>query len=147
MKHLVQPNRWTCLPTSFAMACDCSLEKILEIIGHDGSEIAHPDLDEPYRRRSFHIQECIWAAAQLGFSITPFECYPQLAAMPGFEIPVSLRFNKHEVLSGFGVITGEGMKHRHAIAFEHGFGYDPNGTVIDLENQDVYTPETIWRFK
>lgn len=146
MRHVIQPNRWSCLPSSFAMACDQPLEMILKIIGHDGSYIEHPGLEEPYCRRAFHIQECIWAAHQLGFSVTPFECFPQLAAVPGFEIPVDMHFDKAKILAGFGVLTGQGRVCRHAIAFSYGVGYDPNGQTIDLQNHEDYEIETIWKF-
>lgn len=146
MKHLLQPNQWTCLPTSFAMAAGISLEEILEIIGHDGSEIVHQNLNEPYCRRTFHPQECIWAVYQKGFSVTPFEPISLLVAAPNYEITIEQKFDLDLIMSGFGAITGIGSSGvRHAIAYEDYVGYDPNGTVIDFENQD-FQVETIWKF-
>lgn len=148
MQHLIQPNRWTCTPTSFAMACDVSLEKILEIIGHDGSSIVHPHLREPFCRRSFHLQECIWAAYSLGFSITPFESFPVLAATEVDTLDLERPWNR-SILAGFGVLTGRGRTNRHAIAFNAYVGYDPNGTTVDLikhPDDRNYTIETVWKF-
>ena len=146
MRHLTQPNRWTCVPTSFAMAADVSLEKILEIIGHDGSAIVHPDLNEPWRRRAFHIQECIWAVRKLGFSVTPFEIFPQLAAAPHYEIAIERTWSWFEIMSGFGVVTGSTERNRHAVAFSDHMGYDPNGEQIDFGNQTKFAMDTIWHF-
>ena len=35
------------------------MEKIIELYGHDGSEILWPELSEPLKRRGFHWQETI----------------------------------------------------------------------------------------
>lgn len=59
MKLIIQPNHWTCLPTSVAMLLDKKLETVLDYIGHDGSEIAWPSKPEPQCRRAFHIQEIV----------------------------------------------------------------------------------------
>ena len=145
MKHLIQPNRWSCLPCSTAMACGVSVEKIYEIIGHDGSEIIHPILDEPFCRRAFHIQECIWAAWKLGFFVMPFEVSPRLAATPGYIIDIPIKFDMEEILTGWGIMTGEGKRGRHAIAYSAGVGYDPNGQIIDFGISD-FKVDTIWKF-
>jgi hypothetical protein len=128
------------------MACNVSVEKILELIGHLGSEIEWPELQEPFCRRTFHTQECIWAAHKLGFSVTPFELIPQLAADPEHIITIPRNFDIIELLKGWGVITGvvKASQKRHAIAYCESDGYDPNGILIDIENQ--FDIETIWSF-
>lgn len=120
------------------MACDRPLETFLELIGHDGSEIVHPNLNDPWCRRTFHVQECIWAAYKLGYACTPFELSPQLAAAENYIIPVDRKFDLEIILAGKGVMMGT-MPHgmRHAVGFDNGDVYDPNSRIIfDFENQD-----------
>jgi len=126
------------------MACGVSLEVILEIIGHDGSAIVWADLPEPKRRRSFHVQECIWAAVKLGFAVTPFEVSPQLAATPNHIVAVIPPWTEEELLRSRGVMTGVARGGRHAVAYENGMIYDPNGTTIDFQNHR-FSIETVWK--
>lgn len=130
------------------MACKVDLGMILEIIGHDGSCIVHPHLQEPKCRRTFHIQECIWAAYSLGFSVTPFESFPALAATETDYISIERPWPQG-ILAGFGVLTGHGRRTGHAIAFEDWIGYDPNGMIYDLRQHPDhrgFTIETVWKF-
>lgn len=73
MNMLLQSDAWSCLPTSFAMVLGIEPKTIYEMIGHDGSEIIHPQLKDPYRRRSFHIQEMINVCLKLGVIPTPLD--------------------------------------------------------------------------
>ena len=46
-----QPNRWSCMATAFAMALGIEVSKLIDSIGHDGSEIVEANLElEPLRR-------------------------------------------------------------------------------------------------
>ena len=47
MRLLRKPERWMCLPASFAMVLDLPLGDIFREIGHDGSQVVWPDLLEP----------------------------------------------------------------------------------------------------
>lgn len=136
MHHLIQPNRWSCLPTSFAMACNVPLEKILEIIGHDGSQIIWPELPEPKRRRTFHVQECIWAAWKLGFCVTTFEAAPQLAVSEYDVIELLTTYDYADLLSRKGVMTGIVNGNRHAVAYNDQVVYDPNGTIYKFKHHN-----------
>lgn len=64
MYNQVQPNAWSCLPTAFATATSIQVQEIIELIGHDGSEILFPALSEPKCRRAFHPQEVTKALLQ-----------------------------------------------------------------------------------
>lgn len=67
--ELKQPNGWSCLPTCLAMLTDIPYSKIIEIIGHDGSEIIYPTYKEPECRKAFELEEIKDAAFSLGFSL------------------------------------------------------------------------------
>ena len=130
-----QPNRWSCLPTAFAMALDIPVQTFLGYLGHDGSEVVFPTESEPACRRGFHVQKCIDVALRLGYAVTPIELFPQHA--PALDVtPVTITFGQPNerrfaafIDAGRGVITGVSGNHGHAVAYEHGYIYDPAGHV------------------
>lgn len=163
MKHLKNPNGWSCLPTSFAIALGVSVEDVLSIIGHDGSEITHPLLKEPQCRRGFHPQEMIKMCLCHGLSVTSVELYPQAASNSG-----KLRgvFNKQfdtggwtwfkqNLFKSIGVIQCKTMSGSgHAMAYEGKITYteihDPASGVFnfytadDAEKRDRFLV-SLWR--
>ncbi len=139
MKLQKSPNRWSCLPTSFAMALNVSVDAVVVQLGHDGSEIVWPSQPEPYRRRGFHVQELILLSWHLGYSVTPFEACPVSQSRPDaspIEIvlvePVAQRMSS--VMRGcVGVVTGE-TRLGQAHAWDGESCCDPNGTTYGIEN-------------
>ena len=132
MRHQVKPNRWSCMVTSFAMALGVTIQDLIGLIGHDGSEVAFPHLDEPTRRRGFHQQECIRAAWNLGFSVTPIEAYPVIASADGSQNCVVAfgdqnwdSFNRF-IRTTRGVLCCRTKKCHHAMAYDHGVVLDPD---------------------
>ncbi len=73
MKIQKQPNMWSCLPTAFAMVLDIPVNQVIQEIGHDGSEITWPELIEPFKRRSFHLQEMSKVCLSKNLNITVIE--------------------------------------------------------------------------
>jgi hypothetical protein len=129
MQLQIKPTRWTCVATAFAMALDVPVQAVFDEIGHDGSDILFADLQEPMRRRGHHIQECIWAALRLGHSVTPVELVPQIASDAGaFPLLDNCWPRFLSYLDRFqGVITGRNSRCWHAVAFNRGHIYDPDG--------------------
>lgn len=131
-------ERWQCLPTAFAMVMDVEQQAIYDFCGHDGSQVLWEDLDEPEKRRGFHIQEMIRFVCSKGNAVTPIEVLPILATRDGRR--VSIQFsnldgetnNVGQVVElmkiGKGVLecVSRGGK-RHAVAFGEGKIYDPDG--------------------
>jgi len=76
MLSVTNPNKWSCLPAAFAAALEVDITTILGILGHDGSEITHPDFDDPLCRRGFHPQELIKMCLQDGMLVTRVELLP-----------------------------------------------------------------------
>jgi hypothetical protein len=145
------PNNWSCLPTSFAMVLGVPVKDVIEMCGHDGSQYwwvptpEHPNsIPEPYGRRGFHIQEMIWVAYQLGYSVTPFEGRPQSKCWFREScIELSLDETRMKiVLVNNGVLTGMTLEgQRHAIAYIRHRAYDPSGRIKKLADFGV---ETFW---
>jgi hypothetical protein len=145
------PNGWSCLPTSFAMVLDLPVGRIIELLGHDGSEIVWPGEAEPYCRRSFHIQELVYLSWVLGYTVTEFEALPLSKGQPDAEpaalqMPVSAEVRMSSVMRGqLGVLAGRarsGM--RHAVAWDGFDCYDPNGTTYGI---DQFTLQAFWAIK
>lgn len=148
MIHQLQPNNWSCLLTSFAMAYDIPVADLTDLIGHDGSEIYWPHLSPPNNRRGFHVQECIMAGNALGYTITPFEPRPVLVSCDtGKPIPLAPDRWLEQFVSilsiSTGVLTGETAEGaRHAIATSMGKVFDPSGKITNLESFQI---QCYWR--
>jgi hypothetical protein len=158
MRLIAKPARWMCLPTAFAMALDIPLAAIFDEIGHDGSQIVEPDLPEPTCRRGFHPQELIDVCMAHGYAATRVELYPVLLAVPDggpytVAYPSSIggnwgRFTR-AIENSYGVIEGVGRHCNHAVAYDHGHIFDPDGcgypySRAACENRGFYT-QHLWR--
>lgn len=141
------PNKWSCLPTSFAMALDKEVQQVLSLVGHNGSEIIWPKLKEPYCRRSFHIQEMILISYALGYTCTPFEAIPvskPLGATEPYAIDIATPQGRMNDLlfDNYGVLIGLGKSGLpHAVAWDGYQIFDPNGTIYNISS---FTLETFW---
>jgi hypothetical protein len=149
MELQIKPNRWSCTPTAFAMVLGVPVSRLLEWTGHDGSEQLFAGLPQPACRRGHHIQELIEVCLRLGYSVTPIELFPQIAATPqrtgGLILPehraevvifgnspdVNWRRFDSAISTGRGVITGMGRNCGHAVAYDYGTIYDPDGRWYD----------------
>jgi hypothetical protein len=139
-----QPNRWSCLPTAFAIVLGIPVEKMIKELGHDGSEIIWPGLLEPYCRRSFHIQElidfCYWRHTHvIQFQAMPTSKPPLVGMVP---YPVQLKEETESrmktLMSRKGVITGVTKSGQtHAVAWNGEMVLDPNGTTYTLNDFSV----------
>lgn len=148
MNLQLSPNRWSCLPTAFAIALNIPVSDILNRIGHNGDTIVWPDLPEPQRRIGFHIQELIDVSYDLGYYVIQFQAMPhskgnyEVEAVP---IGTSPEVRLTKVMKHKGVITGTTLrKSRHAVAWDGEWVYDPNGDVYSIEN---FVIETFWMIK
>lgn len=141
-----QPNRWSCLLTSFSMVLDLPEGRLIEIIGHDGSEILWPDIPEPHCRRSFVIHELIRVAYVLGFRVHPTAA--RYFTMPDYNVDPKTFITPKEHLDEVmrrhdGVITGwtKPAKKRHAVAWNREMVFDPVGIKYCKED---FMPEVFW---
>lgn len=64
-----QANGWSCGITSLSMLLGESVESLAKRIGHDGSGIILPDLPDPYRRRTFHMNEFVDVCHDRGYTL------------------------------------------------------------------------------
>jgi hypothetical protein len=135
MKLQKQPNLWSCLPTSFAMAMNMEVEKLIQLIGHDGSEILFPDLEDPNGRKNFSPHEIILVALKLKYYVTsiPQEGILVYASNDDLIHHEELYKLSEEDLftimsTNSGVLTGENYHgRRHAVAWDGHMIHDPNG--------------------
>lgn len=74
MNHIRQPNGWTCQPAAFAMCMDCSLQAVLDAVGHDGSAINSLNATSViWTVECFTPAEMALAAYKLGYAVVEFE--------------------------------------------------------------------------
>lgn len=147
------------MATSFAMALGISVAEMIQLIGHDGSEIIGP-APEPAGRRGFHPQECISIAIENEIAVTEIELFPanqyedhkKVVVFPANAATLDgnwARFTSH-VKSSRGVIAGRNERGvGHAVAYENGFVIDPSGpsyffTQGACEQHHLYC-HNLWR--
>ena len=130
------PNNWSCIPTSFAMLFRVKVQKIFDILGHDGSEILWRGAPEPLCRRSFHVQEMIDVGIKLGYFTTVIEAQP-LLTIGGRTKAIETPYTIPDYMAWFpGVIMGIINQNRHAVAYDGYNIYDPNGTIYKYVKSD-----------
>ena len=136
MRIQIQPNRWSCLPTAFAIVCDMHVEELIRKIGHDGSSIKYKD-DRP--QIGFNIQEIIQTLCDR-FHITEV-CELDL----NYNTTNTLNINRKikelmETRSGVIAVEQPG-NFDHVLAWDHNSKkvIDPKGKVVTL-----FTPYIFW---
>ena len=139
MKLLTQPNRWTCLITAYAMVFDETIESMIKLIGHDGSEIIWQKQDEPKRRAGHTHHEMQYVARRLGYYLVDYK--PCFGYAPPGEIKLMTRAFREwvDVLATHeGVLSGsyQGRSNSHAVAWDKGLIYDPTGHVSRIDEFD-----------
>jgi hypothetical protein len=124
------------------MALDDDVDTLERIIGHDGSEIIHPELKSPGNRKGFHWQEIIDAALVLNHAVVPIEARPIQTATgtDSYEIKFNGFETTEERLLTYlehtkGVLAGVAPSgYWHAVAWDGEQVYDPQGRVYPLED-------------
>jgi hypothetical protein len=151
MKLQIKPYPWSCMVTAYAMAVGDTVRHMMDIIGHDGSEIIFPELEDPQCRRGHHVQECIRAAMHLGCYSTPIELLPAIASRgcaQVFQLPDCMELFDNKIRTSRGVLECTGRRFDHAVAFGYGTIYDPDGHSFSYsreicEARNLY-PYKLW---
>ena len=126
MHHILQPNRWSCLITSFAMVMETSVSELVKELGHDGSELVRPG-PEPLCRRGFHPQELIQICAHSrGYAVETLEPRPRFEDNIRVKVPF--------LMVGIGILLSE----RHAVAWDGDRILDPSGLVAPCRTYQQY---------
>lgn len=144
-----QLNNWSCLPTAFAIILNKPATKIIEAIGHDGSEILWPELGEPECRKGFHIQECIKTALYHGWGVIHLDINP---------IVIKNEFNEYSygddttfilgmLLSYSGVLLGKSFAKSHAVAWDYETQLCLDPKTGESYNKEHFHIETFLMFR
>lgn len=136
----ISPNAWSCLPTAFAMCLDVPTQKVIEAIGHDGSEVIFEDYPDPMCRRGFHTSEL------MDYCLRVHGLYVSL-------IPLSVRLWTKDNKAYHDLYKDENIDERlafylsnkravvleptHAIAYDGHELYDPRGYKRSLDSMRV----------
>lgn len=134
------------------MAVRVQVADMLDMIGHDGSEVVWPDLSDPHCRRGHHTQECLAASLMFGYAFTPM--LPTLVSAPSLHVepyftetilgvPTNERFDA-TVNHFTGVLCGQTNSGAgHAVAFDAGRIYDPDGFIYPYGDIN-FQPYQLW---
>ena len=145
------------------MVLDISVAEFFGHVGHDGSEIAFPMLPDPMARRGLHIQECIAACMTLGYAVTPIELFSVIQATPtndhepcqdlvvlfGDDEAANWHRFEETIKTSTGVLEGIGRRCLHAVAYDRGTIFDPDGdhypySLPACESRGFH-PRRVWR--
>lgn len=134
MIHLRQPNRWTCLPTSFAMVLNITFEEVMSNLCHDGSEIVRPSDPEPNNRKGFIPEEFIHVCDKHGFWCVP--CINTYYSEGEFTRGGPLTWILDMIDKYNGVMCGQlSVGKNHAVAWNQVEQrmYDPKGFIYPID--------------
>ncbi len=151
MELIKQPNSWSCTAAAAAMAFDCEIEDITERVGHNGNEIIHHGLRPPACFKGFHIQEIVDVGWTLGFSMTLIESAPSQTpdGVHIYDITKWSQFDNNQqrfecyIDNNQGILIGKAQNYWHAVAFEKGTIYDPQGRIYNIDDCDLFL-ESLW---
>lgn len=134
-------NRWSCLAKAFSYMLGVPLAELIAEIGHDGSQIIDASLPEPFKRRSFHIQEMIDAALRRGVSVTEIQRVPVSGTTSHIVYNMKVAPNRFtDYLSKYdGVIaTRTSSNVPHAMCVQHGVIFDPWTKIpMDVKESEI----------
>lgn len=139
---MLQPTLWSCWPTCLAIIAKKTPLDIMEIIGHDGSEIMSDGMVDPQGRRAFNDMEILYAAEKLGIHIMPFMPSIKMQACIGSDRVIERRFEKQFewVFNAYsGIVCGfrcRSPQMGHAVVWDHNreVFYDPVGSTLDRKD-------------
>jgi hypothetical protein len=124
-----------CAATAFAMVLNISVANFISLVGHDGSEIIFPKLDEPRNRRGHNIYDFINVALDYGLTATPLPLRPVIDSGCGFVHEMDSgdknweRFIR-QIHHSRGVIECSSLSTGHMVGYDHGTIFDPDGAVF-----------------
>ena len=146
------------------MVLDIPVADFFGLIGHDGSQIAFPVLPDPMARRGLHIQECIAACVRLGYAVTPIELFPvirptlanghaphkeDLVVLFGEDELANWKRFEQTIKTSTGVLEGIGRRCLHAVAYDRGTIFDPDGDQYAYSHPACesrgFHPRRAWR--
>ena len=138
--NLLKQSKPQCLLYSAAMLLDMNVEHIIKILGHDGLEIIN-NAESPYCYKGVHIQEIQTVANMQNMFLAPIQLHP-VSNIGNIYIPLEVvckmslgeRFEL-AIQGRKGVLIGKNtLDNGHAVAFDDGIVYDPNGIKYPIEN-------------
>ncbi len=139
---ILEPQPWSCLPIAVATALDIPFADLIKQIGHDGSELVYNDKT---MQRSFHVQECIDVATNMGVACVPIECHYALTPngleryIIGTEEEQLKRFQSYldKTERGFfeGMSMGKGPIKGHAVAWVNNRIVDSKGRTFKYKDR------------
>ncbi len=145
------------------MVLDIPVADFFGLAGHDGSQKAFPMLPDPMARRGLQIQECIAACLELGYAVTPIELFPvirptstnghepcqNLVVLLGDDESANWRRFEDTFEGSTGVLEGVGRRCLHAVAYDHGTIFDPDGDGHPYSRRACesrgFRPRRAWR--
>lgn len=128
MELIKGPHPWSCTGAAFAMCFDISWDRMVRMVGHDGSE---PNFYGDEDSRGFALQEMVLVGLQLGYAVINIELHPRITnKVGGVEKFITLQglddIKRMKSLMANRGVLGYG---NHAVAWDGEKVYDPRGYI------------------
>lgn len=129
------------------MLAETDLVCVLELFGHDGSQLIWPDLPEPKCRLGFAVNEMVMVAYRLDCDLIPV--IPEWPSRPDknsaeFLVKVDPVWVEEMYSTYDGILIGRSCsKNEHAVCWDHDRNLilDPNGTSYP---RSMFLTEQFW---
>lgn len=110
-------------------------DELISKIGHDGSEIIKPELDDPLCRRAFMLPEVVNACLKMGKPLLTIETRSPLTIDKDL---IMLSKDQVDLFLYDALLYGTVNEQAHAVHCQKRWIYDPNGTSYSVEEFDIY---------
>ena len=128
MRIQIKKHKAQCMLYAFAMVLDTDANTLIDILGHDGTEIVFPNYKEPQCYRGFHPAEMVHACHTLNYWCVgvPFDIYIGRSDAEIISLP------RPYDLSSL-------LKHHNGVLLSagHAYAWDKQGKVIDPDDGTI----------
>lgn len=124
-----QPNKATCLITSFAMALDVPVAQLIKLVGHDGLEVLP---EKVYRGHS--IWEMQWICYQYHRTCYEFAGKETHCVGRSYGTCVATPYTLEDLMPRH---RGVLVFYNHATAWDGTRVFDPNGTIYQASKTPI----------
>ena len=116
MKIQTKRHRAQCLIYAFATVLDIDAETLIDLVGHDGTEIVFPGYKVPLCCRGHHPAELTYVCDCLGYTCYEYPFVLRIGRSPDTVISVTKNYSIETLLlNSSGVLLTAG----HAYAWDH----------------------------
>lgn len=148
MMQLIKQRGYTCVIASLAMVWKLEFDQVVNLFGHDGTELTFPGSRRP--EKGIHSQEVLDVALKRGYAMVVIQFYPVQGPGDGkgerlvwYKFRCQDRFHDY-LINCYSVLIGKNKEGRpHAVAFDGLQVYDPDKGIYSTADFEI---REAWQF-